>query len=154
MKVLLTATVITLLALPGLGGRLANRQSMSRRRFRLPSSSIWIDVYQGEPLRYREMLDDLATADVIYLGEFHTIQRHHEIQAEVLAHLAQSGVSLALGLEQMDPRSNRNWIVTIGAKSTSSNSPTRRNGVNAGTTTGNTGLPWRPPARDGFLLWH
>ena len=36
---------------------------------------IWIDVYQGEPLRYEKLLEDLATAAVVYLGEFHTVQR-------------------------------------------------------------------------------
>ncbi len=48
------------------------------------------------------MLADLATADAIYLGEFHTIPRHHEIQAEIVNDLAQSGAKLALGLEQME----------------------------------------------------
>ncbi len=33
---------------------------------------IWIDVYQGEPIRYEELLKDLAMANVIYLGECHT----------------------------------------------------------------------------------
>jgi uncharacterized iron-regulated protein len=70
---------------------------------RLPTSyGIWVDVYQGEPLRYEELLNDLATADVIYLGERHTIERHHEIQTKMLTDLAQRGVSLALGLEQME----------------------------------------------------
>jgi uncharacterized iron-regulated protein len=63
---------------------------------------IWIDVYQGEPLRYEELLEDLATADVVYLGERHTVERHHEIQTKILTDLAQKGISLALGLEQME----------------------------------------------------
>jgi uncharacterized iron-regulated protein len=48
------------------------------------------------------MLDDLAKADVIYLGERHTVERHHAIQAAILADLAQKGIPLALGLEQIE----------------------------------------------------
>jgi len=66
------------------------------------ADGIWIDVCAGEPLGYEEVLKDLATADVIYLGERHTLQRHHAIQTRIVTDLAQRGVSLALGLEQME----------------------------------------------------
>jgi uncharacterized iron-regulated protein len=65
-------------------------------------TSLWIDVYHGEPVRYQEVLDDLATAQAIYLGERHTLQRHHEMQTKILTDLAQKGVLLAVGLEQME----------------------------------------------------
>lgn len=67
-----------------------------------PSTAIWIDLYQGEPVQYEDMLDDLAKADVIYLGEHHTIDRHHAIQEKILTDLASRGLPLALGLEQME----------------------------------------------------
>jgi uncharacterized iron-regulated protein len=63
---------------------------------------VWVDVYQGEPISYDDLLKDLATADVVYLGERHTVQRHHAIQARILADLAQKAIPLALGLEQME----------------------------------------------------
>jgi uncharacterized iron-regulated protein len=63
---------------------------------------VWIDVYRGEPLRCESLLSDLAAADVIYLGEYHTVQRHHAVQAEILAGLARRAIPLALGLEQME----------------------------------------------------
>jgi uncharacterized iron-regulated protein len=66
------------------------------------SRDLWIDVYQGEPLAYAAVLDDLAKADVIYLGEQHTIARHHEIQERILADLGKKSLSLAVGLEQME----------------------------------------------------
>jgi uncharacterized iron-regulated protein len=44
----------------------------------------------------------LTGAGVIYLGECHTLERHHEIQEQVLADLARKGVSLVLGLEQLE----------------------------------------------------
>ncbi|MGD0898058.1 MAG: ChaN family lipoprotein [Thermoguttaceae bacterium] len=65
-------------------------------------ASLWIDVYQGEPVPYQEVLEDLATARMIYLGEYHTLQRHHEMQAKIMTDLAQKGLPLAVGLEQME----------------------------------------------------
>jgi uncharacterized iron-regulated protein len=65
-------------------------------------ASLWIDVYQGEPVPYEDVLDDLATVRMIYLGERHTLQRHHEMQAKLLAGLARKGLPLAVGLEQME----------------------------------------------------
>ena len=59
--------------------------------------SLWIDVYQGEPLAYEDVLDDLNTVRVIYLGEYHTIKRHHEIQERILTDLAQRGKPLVPG---------------------------------------------------------
>lgn len=64
--------------------------------------SLWLDVCRGEPVPYGEMLDDLAGVQVIYLGETHTLARHHEIQLQIFADLAKRGRPLALGLEQME----------------------------------------------------
>ena len=66
------------------------------------TSSVWIDVYTGEPLPYEAVLRDLATADVIYLGERHTLERHHALQAAILTDLVQQAIPLALGLEQIE----------------------------------------------------
>jgi uncharacterized iron-regulated protein len=64
--------------------------------------NLWIDLCQGEPSVYDEVLDDLAGVRVIYLGEYHTIQRHHELQQSILTDLAQRGKPLVLGLEQLE----------------------------------------------------
>ncbi len=64
--------------------------------------AMWIDVYGGEPVPYGEMLDDLAAVRVVYLGERHTLERHHRIQAQILEDLAQRGVKLVVGLEPME----------------------------------------------------
>ena len=63
---------------------------------------LWIDLLQGEPIGYEEMLDDLAAVRVVYLGERHTVARHHEIQARIVTDLGRRGVPLVLGLEQME----------------------------------------------------
>jgi uncharacterized iron-regulated protein len=62
---------------------------------------IWIDLYSGEPVRYEEMLEDLLEARVIYLGERHTIDRHHGLQEKIITDLAARGVELAVGLEML-----------------------------------------------------
>ncbi len=102
MKVLLTVTLMILLAAPLVGGQ-AGEPAKHVPPAKTPANpDVWIDVYRGEPLHYGQVLEDLAKADVVYLGEFHTVQRHHEIQAKILADLARSGVFLALGVEQLE----------------------------------------------------
>ncbi len=65
----------------------------------------WLDLYSGEPVSQEVVLEDLGTADVIYLGEVHTIERHHQMQAELLGELAATGKrSIVLGLEQLEAR--------------------------------------------------
>ena len=64
--------------------------------------SFWIDLYRGEPVAYEDVLDDLSGVRVIYLGECHTLERHHDIQAQIIADLGQKGLPLVLGLEQME----------------------------------------------------
>jgi len=60
---------------------------------------IVVDVLFGEPIPLEAMLDDFATVKVIYLGEIHTIARHHRIQTDLLRRLTSKGVKLALGME-------------------------------------------------------
>jgi len=64
--------------------------------------AVWIDLYRGEPLAYAEILEDLSGVRVIYLGESHRLQRHHDIQQRIVGDLARRGVPLVLGLEQME----------------------------------------------------
>lgn len=64
--------------------------------------SLWVDPYRGEPLTFEEVLDDLATVRVVYLGEAHSLERHHALQSAILRNLAQRGRSLVLGIEQLE----------------------------------------------------
>ena len=65
-------------------------------------AGFWIDVYRGEPVTYGEVLEDLAGARIVYLGECHGLERHHDIQAGIVTDLGKKGVPLVLGLEQME----------------------------------------------------
>lgn len=63
---------------------------------------MWVDASRGEPMDFADVVDDLATARVIYLGEIHTIPRHHQLQTEILNSLASHGVKLVLAMEQFE----------------------------------------------------
>jgi uncharacterized iron-regulated protein len=58
-----------------------------------------IDVLMGEPVSLQTMTADLETARIIYLGEIHSIRRHHDLQATLLKTLVNRGNTLAVGLE-------------------------------------------------------
>ncbi len=64
--------------------------------------ALWVDPVRGEPVTFAQLLDELQQARVIYLGEHHTITRHHELQNAILDGLAQRGVKLVLALEQFE----------------------------------------------------
>ena len=65
------------------------------------SKDMWIDIHQGEPIVYDDMLEDICQADVIYLGERHTIDRHHDVQLKVISDLCEGERKIILGLEQL-----------------------------------------------------
>lgn len=69
-----------------------------------PAREFWLDLYSGEETGDQSLIADLAQADVIYIGEVHTIERHHRTQADLLRKLAEQGKSLALGMEQIEAR--------------------------------------------------
>ncbi len=62
----------------------------------------WIDACEGEPTEYANVVEDLGKARVVYLGERHTIERHHDTQAKIIADLAHGGASLAVALEPLE----------------------------------------------------
>src|SRR5690606_23931877 len=51
---------------------------------------------------HEDVLEDLATAGAIYVGETHTIARHHAIQLWLLQELFARNVPLVLCLEQLE----------------------------------------------------
>jgi uncharacterized iron-regulated protein len=65
-------------------------------------ATLWLDLYGGEPVPYDEVLADLAEARIVYLGERHTVGRHHDIEARIVEDLGQRNLSLVVALEQME----------------------------------------------------
>ncbi len=64
-------------------------------------AEMWLDLYTGEPLEYSEMISDLEQADLIFLGEHHTVPRHHRWQQEIIESLCSNGRPLVVGLEML-----------------------------------------------------
>lgn len=64
--------------------------------------AVWVDVYTGEPTTFEQMMDDLAESDVIYLGERHTLDRHHDIQHRVVDALIARDKAVVLGMEMLE----------------------------------------------------
>jgi len=67
-------------------------------------SEFWLDLVSGEETTHAQVFADLATVDVIYVGEIHTVDRHHAVQLGVLQELAARGVAASLCLEQLPAR--------------------------------------------------
>src|SRR6266404_2995732 len=67
-----------------------------------PRAMLWVDALQGEPMVFQEVLEDLRQARVIYLGEIHSIPRHHELEKELLEGLTSQGLNLVLAMEQFE----------------------------------------------------
>jgi uncharacterized iron-regulated protein len=64
----------------------------------------WLDLVSGEEVDESDVLEDLAGAGVIYVGEMHTIARHHAIQLGLLQGVFARGVPLVLCMEQLEAR--------------------------------------------------
>jgi uncharacterized iron-regulated protein len=70
----------------------------------LRPAEYWIDLVRGEEVSDADVVADLAGAGVIYVGEAHTIRRHHEIQLQLLQQLFARNLPLVLCLEQLEAR--------------------------------------------------
>lgn len=67
-------------------------------------AEFWVDLTRGEQVTTAEVITDLAGAGAVYVGEAHTVARHHAIQFWLLQALFARGVPLVLCLEQLEAR--------------------------------------------------
>jgi uncharacterized iron-regulated protein len=56
----------------------------------------------GQPVAYADMFEDIAQAEVIYIGENHTDSAHHEIQLQIIREFSEKYPGTAIGVEMMD----------------------------------------------------
>ena len=70
-----------------------------------PRAAFWVDLLSGQPVGdEKDLWEDLATVDVVFIGETHRLERHHALQREIVSHLLASGRPVLLGLEQIEAR--------------------------------------------------
>lgn len=91
-----------LAAIPGCAVRPA-MLTMTDTQARHASGTILAGA-NGRPLTWEALVEDLATARVVYVGEIHTNPEHHAIQARLIRELARRHPDLMVGLEMFDHR--------------------------------------------------
>ncbi|HEY6874513.1 MAG TPA: ChaN family lipoprotein [Geobacteraceae bacterium] len=67
----------------------------------------------GEPVDMPRMVEELKGARVVFVGETHNVEEHHQAQFEVIKGLFEAGVPLAVGLEMFSAASQRDldrWV--------------------------------------------
>ena len=69
-----------------------------------PVAEFWLNLISGDEVPHAEVVSDLATAGVIFVGETHTIRRHHALQLSLLQELFTRSVPLVLCMEQLEAR--------------------------------------------------
>ncbi len=70
----------------------------------LAPPEFWLDLTHGDEVSDAEVVADLATAGVVFLGEAHTVKRHHDLQLDLLQKLFLQKIPLVLCLEQLEAR--------------------------------------------------
>ena len=67
-----------------------------------PASAEWIvDGRTGERAGFEAMIDDLAKADVVFVGEDHGNPHHHEAQRRIAVALLERNPRLTIGMEML-----------------------------------------------------
>jgi len=61
-----------------------------------------ISARTGGPVPFEELLADLSTVQVVYVGEEHTNRAHHRIQLKILRALMAGHPQLSVGMEMFD----------------------------------------------------
>ena len=61
-----------------------------------------IDGRSGKPVSKQEMIDELATVQLVFVGERHNAKVHHDIQLQILQALHQRNPDLKVGMEMFD----------------------------------------------------
>ena len=60
------------------------------------------DTTQNKAITYESLIEALASARVVYVGERHTSTAHHQIQLKIIQSLVETGRSVRVGMEMFD----------------------------------------------------
>jgi uncharacterized iron-regulated protein len=78
-----------------------------------PKDKDIIRVKDGGRLSLSDLVEDLESVQLVFLGELHNSARHHEQQLEVIRALTDAGASVAVGLEMFRRSSQKDldrWV--------------------------------------------
>ena len=60
-----------------------------------------LDARTGRTVAFEEMIDDLATVPMVFVGESHTNPEHHEIQHRIVEALSARNPAVLVGMEML-----------------------------------------------------
>jgi len=72
-----------------------------------------LQVEDGKSVTFEQMIDDLKTVRLVFIGELHDSDADHQAQLQVIRALESAGVPLAIGLEMFrkdDQRALDRWV--------------------------------------------
>lgn len=78
-----------------------------------PAGGAVLKVSDGRVISFERMIEEVRTSDIVFAGELHDSEEHHELQLDVIRALHEAGVPLALGLEMFRRDSQREldqWV--------------------------------------------
>ena len=61
-----------------------------------------VETISGHQLSFTDLVDRLAPYRIVYIGEQHPLNRHHEIQLQIIKALADKNKSVCIGMEMFD----------------------------------------------------
>lgn len=67
----------------------------------------------GEEVKFDRMVEEIRDARVVFVGEIHDVEEHHQAQLDIIKALHGSGVPLAIGLEMFPSSTQRDldqWV--------------------------------------------
>ena len=70
-------------------------------------------VSDGENILFQQLLREISKADIIFVGEVHSNERHHRLQLETIKGLSEAGIPVAVGFEMFPKNSQAtldNWV--------------------------------------------
>lgn len=72
-----------------------------------------IRVSDGQPVEFARLVAELKGSRVVFVGEVHDVEDHHDAQLKIIRGLHEAGVPLAVGLEMFTAASQRDldqWV--------------------------------------------
>lgn len=101
IRVLYFLAVLAFAAVAG-GCTVAQKQLTIKDTAMAFEQGVIIDAASASPISFESLMDDLAAAQVVYVGESHTNSAHHDIQLKIIKALAEKNKDLVIGMEMFD----------------------------------------------------